>query len=152
MELNNTILKQLKEEFPEFIINLNEYRKDKLIGQGGYAEVWLSTNIITGEQVALKQLFQSMTPKQTRSFAREIQTMAYRSHPFFVRFIGFSAAPTLTLASEYMANGSLFRFLRSEHRRNRLTGTHRTLIAIGVAHAMNHLHNLGIIHRDLKLL
>lgn len=150
MEFTNPILKQLKGEFPGFIVNLNEYRKEKLIGKGGYAEVWLATHIVTGEQVALKQLYQSMTPKQTRSFAREIQTMAFGNHPFFVRFIGFSATSTLTLVSEYMANGSLFRFLRSEHRRSRLTGTHRTLIAMGVAHAMNHLHSLGIIHRDLK--
>lgn len=150
MDQNNQILKLLTEEFSSFSININDYRKIKLIGKGGYAEVWLGENINTGDQVALKQLYPTLTPKQVRSFAREIRTMSYGNHPFFVKFIGFSSTSCLTLISEYMPNGSLFRFLRSEHRRKRLTGTHRTLIAMGIAHAMNYLHSLGIIHRDLK--
>ncbi|KAK8844916.1 hypothetical protein M9Y10_021089 [Tritrichomonas musculus] len=150
MDQNNQILKLLTEEFSSFSIDINNYRKLKLIGKGGYAEVWLGENIDTNEQVALKQLYPTLTLKQVRSFAREIRTMSYGNHPFFVKFIGFSSTSCLTLVSEYMPNGSLFRFLRSEHRRKRLTGTHRTLIAMGIAHAMNYLHNLGIIHRDLK--
>ncbi|OHT12572.1 TKL family protein kinase [Tritrichomonas foetus] len=150
MDKNNPILKFLSDEFSTFLIDISAFEREKLIGKGGYAEVWLGVNRKTGEQAALKQLYQAITPKQARSFAREIRTMSYGNHPFFLKFLGFSASPTLILASEYMANGSLFRFLRSERRRIRLTGTHRTLIAMGIAHAMNHLHSLDIIHRDLK--
>lgn len=150
MSRENPVLRLLGDEFSSFIIKLDDYTRVKLIGKGGYAEVWLATKNSTGEKVALKQLYSSITPKQARSFAREIRTMATGDHPFFLRFVGFSASDPFTLASEYMVNGALFRFLRNEKRSQRLTGTHRTLIAMGVAHAMGYLHGLGIIHRDLK--
>ena len=150
MSRENPVLSLLGEEFSSFIIKVDDYTRVKLIGNGGYAEVWLATKNSTGEKVALKQLYSSITPKQARSFAREIRTMACGDHPFFLRFVGFSASEPFTLASEYMVNGALYRFLRNEKRSHRLTGTHRTLIAMGVAHAMGYLHSLGIIHRDLK--
>ena len=75
-------------DFPSFLIDPNDYEKEKLIGKGGYAEVWLAINKKTGEQVALKQLYHSITFKQARSFAREIKTMSYGKHPFFLKFLG----------------------------------------------------------------
>ena len=145
-------IQEIKEEFSEYIIRASDYRMIRQIGKGGYAEVWLARNKKNGEEVAFKQLFTSLQPKQVLHFAREVKTMLSVEHPFFLKFLGFSPTPPLILVSEYIPNGSLFVFMRSESRSKRLTPTHRNLIAMGIAHAMAYLHSLGIIHRDLKSL
>lgn len=150
MSDDNSEIQMLIDEFSEFVVDIREFEKDKLIGKGGYSEVWHAINRKTGQKVALKQLLPSVTNKQARQFAREIRTMAYADHPFFLKCLGFSTRQPLTLVMEYIPNGSLFRYLRSDRRREMLKGTQRTLIAMGVAHAMAYLHSLGIIHRDLK--
>lgn len=147
---DDSVVGLLNSDLTSFIVDINEYEKIRLIGKGGYAEVWLASHKTTDQKVALKQLFPNLTAKQAQSFVREIRTMSFGDHPFFLKFIGFSPTRPFSLVSEYMINGSLFRFLRSEKRSQKLTGTHRTMIAMGVAHAMSHLHSLGIIHRDLK--
>lgn len=136
-------------DFPSFFLSISDYERVKLIGKGGYSEVWLAINKKTQEKVALKKLF-GVTDKQVGQFAREVRTMISAQHPFFVKFLGFSAERSLCLYSEYMPNGSLYRFLRKEKRSRILTGTNRTQIAMAVAHAMKYLHGIGIIHRDLK--
>ncbi|OHT11123.1 hypothetical protein TRFO_04083 [Tritrichomonas foetus] len=148
----NDGMNEIREEFSSYIIKASDYRMIRQIGKGGYAEVWLAKNKKTGDEVAFKQLFTTLQPKQVMHFAREVKTMLSVNHPFFLKFIGFSPTPPLILVSEYIQNGSLFVFMRSESRRKRLTTTHRNLIAMGIAHAMASLHKLGIIHRDLKSL
>ena len=143
-------MKEIAEEYPQYIINVDDYQKIKSIGKGGYAEVWLVSYKGTDKQAALKQLFADITPKQVHHFAREIQTMASANHPFFLKFMGFSPKSPLSLLSEYMPNGSLYRLIRQDPKGIILNGTRKTLIAMGIASAMTSLHKLSIIHRDLK--
>ena len=150
MDESGDLIEEISEEFASFIINPSDFSQIRLIGRGGYAEVWLARNKRTNEEVAMKQLFTTLQPKQIQSFGREVKTMATANHPFFLKFLGFSTKRPLSILTEYMPNGSLLQFLRSESRRERLTPTHRTLIAMAIASAMDSLHKLGIIHRDLK--
>ena len=152
MEDPDELIKEIEQEFSSFMVNPSDFSQIRLIGKGGYAEVWLARNKRTNEEVAMKQLFTTLEPKQIMCFAREVKTMASANHPYFLKFLGFSTARPLVIITEYIPNGSLFQFLRSESRRERLTPTHRTLIAMSIASAMESLHKLGIIHRDLKSL
>ena len=140
----------IKKEYSKFIINTSDYNKLKLIGKGGYAEVWLVQKTDSKEELALKELFSDITPKQVHHFVREIQTMVEANHPFFLKFLGFSPEIPLSIVSEYIPNGSLFKFIRSDLKVKKLNGTNKTLIAMGIASAMSSLHKSGIIHRDLK--
>jgi hypothetical protein len=56
----------------------------------------------------------------------------------------------MTIVSEYISHRSLYQFRRTARNRARLDGTQRTLIAMGVAHAMMYLHSLKIVHGNLK--
>lgn len=150
-EENPEIL-ELKKELKKYIIRPSDYKMIRPIGKGGYAEVYLAKNKKTGKNVAYKQLFTALQPKQLTHFAREVSTMASVNHPFLLKFYGFSPNYPLALVSEYIPNGSLFSYIHSENRSKKLTGSHRSIISMGIAHAMIELHKLGIIHRDLKSL
>ena len=109
-------MREIAEEYPEYIINVDDYKKIKSIGKGGYAEVFLVSYMGTDRQAALKQLFSDISPKQVHQFAREIQTMTTANHPFFLKILGFSPKSPLCLLSEYMPNGSLYRLIRQDPR------------------------------------
>jgi len=141
---------EIEERYKSLIINTERYQKVKSIGKGGYAEVWLVKDKETGADIALKQLFSEISPKQIQNFAREVDTMADTNHPFLLKFYGFSPLTPLSILTEYIPNGSLFHFIRADPKGNFLNGTRKTLIAMGIASAMNFLHKRGIIHRDLK--
>ncbi|EAY03364.1 TKL family protein kinase [Trichomonas vaginalis G3] len=143
-------MKDVVEVYPQYIISLDDYVKIKTIGKGGYAEVWLVSYKGTEKQMALKQLFSDISSKQVHHFAREIATMAKANHPYFVKFMGFSPYRPMSLLTEYMPNGSLYRFIRQDPKGKILNGTRRTIIAMGIASAMATLHSMSIIHRDLK--
>lgn len=143
-------MREVVEAYPNYIISVDDYVKIKTIGKGGYAEVWLVSYKGTEKQMALKQLFSDITPKQVHHFAREISCMAKADHPYFVKFLGFSPYRPMSLLTEYMPNGSLYRFIRQDPKGKILNGTRRTIIAMGIASAMTTLHSLSIIHRDLK--
>lgn len=151
-EIDNQEILEIKKELKKYIINPSNYTLIHQIGKGGYAEVFLAKDKRTGKKVAYKQLFKSLQPKQLTHFAREVSTMASVNHPFLLKFYGFSPNHPLAIVTEYIHNGSLFSYIHSESRRKKLTGSHRTLISMAIAHAMDELHKLGIIHRDLKSL
>lgn len=151
-EIDNQEIQEIKKELKKYIIKPTNYIMIRLIGKGGYAEVFLARNKKTGKSVAYKKLFKSLQPKQLTHFAREVSTMASVNHPFLLKFYGFSPNHPLAIVTEYIHNGSLFSYIHSESRRKKLTGSHRTLISMAIANAMAELHRIGIIHRDLKSL
>ena len=68
----------MSEEFSEsdlsnlsqYIANLEDYRLGKVIGQGGFGEVYLAVNLITGKQAAIKNLvFYQLTGKNLKYFS-----------------------------------------------------------------------------------
>lgn len=142
----------LSVEIGTFSVDISKYEIKERIDSGGYAEVYLAIDKRSGEYVALKRLTSAINKKAIKSFIREITTMARAEHPFFLHLLGFSLQKPFTLVSEYMKNGSLFKYRQSARGRAKLDGTRRTLIAMGISHAMSYLHSLNIIHRDLKSL
>lgn len=148
---NSDELQKIISEFPQYIIDAAAYKKVKLIGKGGYAEVWTVTDDKGNDKGALKQFYsECITPKDIINFTREVETLASTNHPFFVKFLGFCPNFPLSILTEYVPNGSLFKVMRSDYKQKILTGRRKTIIAMGVANAMYFLHQQGIIHRDLK--
>jgi serine/threonine protein kinase len=76
--------------------------------------------------------------------------MARCHHFFLVPLIGFTTESPSCIATEFMPGGSLDAKVRIRKGGGMLTGTQLTMIAMGVAHALAHVHSLGIVHRDIK--
>nr|KAJ0227052.1 hypothetical protein LSAT_V11C100020690 [Lactuca sativa] len=83
----------------------------------------------------------------------EVAIMRRLQHPNIVLFMGVvTEPPNMSIVTEYLSRGSLFRLLHKPGPKKILDERHRLKMAFDVAKGMNYLHkrNPPIVHRDLK--
>ncbi len=127
---------------------LGNYRLTYLLGQGGFAEVYLGEHIYLKIQAAVKVLYTQLAREDFEDFQAEARTVANLEHPNIVRVLEFGiegAVPFLVMS--YAPNGSL----RQRHPR----GTPLPLPLIlqyvrQMADALQYAHDEKLIHRDIK--
>lgn len=142
-------LQSIKQDFSDYIVDLNDFHKSKQLGSGSFGSVWFGINRYTGWKVAIKELYATnLQEKDLEFFKREVSIFASAHNPFLLEFAGFTVTRPLSIVTSYMEQGSLWDVLYSTV--NKLNGTQKTNIAIGIADGMRYLHQQGIIHRDLK--
>jgi len=145
-------IEELKNKFSDFVVDFEDFEEEKEIGKGGFSEVFLAKHVITGKLCALKKLkFKDLKEERYQFYFREIDILSKCDSMFLLSFIGFSVNKPYIIVTEYVPNGSLFDALRGINHKS-LSGTQKTKIAMGIAHGFKRLHELGIIHRDLKSL
>ncbi len=87
---------------------LGNYRLTRLLGQGGFAEVYLGEHIYLKTLAALKVLDTELSEQDAASFVQEAQTLARLSHPHIVRVLDFAVEDgTPFLVMEYAPHGTL---------------------------------------------
>ena len=144
---------EMREHLKEYIVDLKDYHEIKTIGKGAFGKVYLATKKNTNEKFAIKELFfEHLEGRQLKLFCREVQILAKCHNLFLLPFRGFTLSFPYSIITEYITNGSLYEALRHRPKAPILTPTHKTIIALGIANGMCHLHELNIIHRDLKSL
>ena len=139
--------------YPVFVRKISDFTFHQQIGVGGFGEVWLANDLRSGKVVAVKELYaHTLIGRPLQCFIREIVTMAHTNNNFVLPFVGFTIEKPYCIITEYMPNGSLGSYLKREYALKKpiFTGTHLTMIAIGIIDALKHLHSLPIIHRDVK--
>jgi len=139
---------------PELLERLEQaladrYRLERELGRGGFATVFLATDLKHQRQVALKVLHPELARALgSERFLREIATVAQFKHPHI-----------LPLHDSGDADGLLYYvmpFLEGESLRQRLDREKQLpldealRIAREVADALGYAHVLGIVHRDVK--
>ena len=60
---------------------LGNYRLVRLLGRGGFAEVYLGEHLRLKTQAAIKVLHTSLEKDDVENFLREAQTIAHLKHP-----------------------------------------------------------------------
>ncbi|GLT94647.1 hypothetical protein SLE2022_123760 [Rubroshorea leprosula] len=104
--------------------------------------------------VAVKILMeQDLHAERIKEFRREVAIMKRLRHPNIVLFMGaVTQPPNLSIVTEYLSRGSLYRLLHKPGAREVLDEKRRLNMAYDVAKGMNYLHrcNPPIVHRDLK--
>src|SRR6266702_6480914 len=127
---------------------LGNYRLVRLIGRGGFADVYLGEHVYLNTQVAIKILQTKIAGDELEGFLKEARTIAHLVHPHIVRVMDFGVeGETPFLVMDYAPNGTL----RQRHPR----GTTLPLAAISsyvkqVADALQYAHDEKFIHRDIK--
>jgi serine/threonine protein kinase len=128
--------------------HLGNYRLFRLLGQGGFAEVYLGEHIHLGTQAAIKVLHTQLTTRDIEQFRQEARTIAHLEHPHIVRVLDFGVDGTTPfLVMNYAPGGTL----RLHHPRgSRLPLSMVVTYVKQVAQALQHAHNHKLIHRDIK--
>jgi serine/threonine protein kinase len=127
---------------------LGNYRLIRLLGHGGFAEVYLGEHIHLNTYAAIKVLHTQLASDELEKFRNEARTIAHMEHPHIVRVLEFGVeGHTPFLVMSYAPNGTL----RQRHPR----GTPIPITTIipyvkQVADALQYAHNERLIHRDVK--
>ncbi|KAH0795320.1 TKL family protein kinase [Histomonas meleagridis] len=132
-------------------VNIDDFSFLKELGRGGCGEVWLGVHKPTGTQVAIKKLFvDPQIPVVFEHYRREVEILAKCKFPCVLHLFGYTLNQPLCIITPYITGGSLFDHLVKRSVYPPLDGTQKTIIAMGITYAMMRLHDLNIIHRDLK--
>ena len=127
---------------------LGNYRLVRLIGRGGFADVYLGEHVYLNTKVAIKILQTKVADGELEAFLKEARTIASLVHPHIVRVMDFGvASDTPFLVMDFALNGTL----RQRHPK----GTQLPLTTIipyvrQVAEALQYAHDEKFIHRDIK--
>ncbi|KAK3446597.1 hypothetical protein EUGRSUZ_A02271 [Eucalyptus grandis] len=133
--------------FRELKVATNNFSETKKVGEGGFACVYEGV-LGDGSGVAIKRL------KERLTFHAEVKLGTMSWHRNLIPVHGFcrsSKHGEYALVYPFMVNGSLDSFLRGQStEKSPLDWPTRKKIAIGAARGISHLHDLRIIHRDIK--
>lgn len=128
---------------------LGQYRLLRLLGRGGFAEVYVGEHMYLKTFAAIKVLHHRLAGSEDLTcFLHEAQMVARLSHPSIVRVLDFGVdGDTPYLVMEYAPHGTL----RDRHKRGeRLPLATITPYIEQVAQALQYAHEENVIHRDVK--
>ncbi|KAM0751736.1 kinase-like protein, partial [Meredithblackwellia eburnea MCA 4105] len=131
--------------------------KGEMIGRGSYGKVYIAFNVTAGEAIAVKQveLPRTASDKEDKrlqgmvaSLKAEIELLKDLSHDNIVEYLGMEETPEyLSIFLEYVPGGSVGRIIRTHGKFPEDVIKHFTF---QILTGLRYLHNLGILHRDLK--
>jgi len=125
------------------------YVLGKQLGTGSYGQVRLALHSESGQEVAIKLMDKSvLKPEQIERVFEEFHTMKMLAHPNIVQALDLiEHSNYLCLVMQYCKGGDLLELIK--HRR-RLREERAKSLFFQLIIAIEHAHNSGYIHRDLK--
>src|SRR5712671_6986464 len=147
---------------------LQEYRIQKLLGEGGFGLTYLALDENLNLQVALKEYMpgdlasrtadQSITPSSgdtvesfrwgKRRFLDESRTLASFRHPNIVRVMRFfEANGSAYMVMEFVEGAPLSEWIKTERP---LGEAQVAALAAPLLDGLEVVHNAGFLHRDIK--
>ena len=127
---------------------LGNYRLLRLLGRGGFADVYLGEHTYLYKPAALKVLRLRLGEQETEQFLREARILARLEHPHIVRVLDFAVQDGLPfLVMDYALGGTL----RTRHPAGTRLPLERVLVYVNqVASALQYAHDQRLMHRDVK--
>ncbi len=127
---------------------LGNYRLLRLLGYGGFADVYLGEHIYLKTPVAVKVLREKMEAQDVEKFLKEAQTIAALKHLHILRILDFGMGnSTPFLVMEYAPGGTL----RKKHPRGSIVPLLTVISYVKqIALALQYAHGQNIVYRDVK--
>lgn len=144
----------------ETLLELPDYTLLRLLGCGGFGQVWLGRNRHTSRLHAVKVV---RTARKVELIGLRAYQQRVRGHPSLltIEHVGTTAAVlyyTMPLADNAAAAGPVvtpeayepLTLQRQVHRLGALPAREVLALAADLAAALHHLHGVGLVHRDVK--
>lgn len=135
---------------------VDRYKLLELIGQGGMGEVWMAEQREPVKRlVAIKLIKAGRDSRQVMArFAAERQALAMMDHPNIARVFDAGESPTVAadgsgipfFVMELVKGKSITQYCDEK----RLSLHERLALFVPVCQAIQHAHQKGVIHRDIK--
>ncbi|KAJ7095075.1 hypothetical protein O6H91_Y579300 [Diphasiastrum complanatum] len=130
--------------------SIDDFEIIKPISRGAFGRVFLARKRTTGDLFAIKVLRKAdmIRKNAVESVQAERNILISARNPFVVRFFySFTCRENLYLVMEYLNGGDLYSMLRN------LGCLEEDMARVYIAElvlALEYLHSLGVVHRDLK--
>ncbi|KAG0276098.1 CBL-interacting serine/threonine-protein kinase 24 [Linnemannia exigua] len=150
---NDNGQQQQRKIYPGLKNTVGPYRLLHNIGQGSFSEVKLAVDTRTGDHVAIKVMSRAMVQSSDRlgiSVRRESDLLKSIQHPNIVNFREVvETSLQLCIVLDYASGGELFEYVADK----RALASEQDIQCIfaQLVDAVDYLHQLNIVHRDLKL-
>lgn len=127
---------------------LGNYRLLRLIGRGGFADVYLGEHLYLNTKAAIKILQTRLTNEDSADFINEARMIANLVHPHIVRVLDFGLQEEVPfLVMDFAPHGTL----RQRYPKGMLLAPERVVPHVKqVASALMYAHDRRLIHRDIK--
>ncbi|KAJ7936955.1 kinase-like domain-containing protein [Mycena leptocephala] len=132
---------------PSLFLELDSVDTNRLIGQGGFADIFLGR--YKGQDIALKRLrVYQPEPNEMTKFSKEVLTWVHLKHLYVLPFFGldeqfFEGYPPCII-TPYMRNGTMIDFVNTRN------GTLPDRLLFETAQGLAYLHSQNIVHGDLR--
>lgn len=126
------------------------YEFQELIGVGGMANVYRAFDVAENKDVAIKILKEEYLDNEefVRRFRNESKAVASLSHPNIVRIFDVNFGDKIQyIVMEYIDGITLKEFIEKAEVLNWKDAVHFT---VQILRALQHAHDKGIVHRDIK--
>ena len=144
-------------------MQLGQYRLLRLIGKGGMGEVYLAEDTRIARQVAIKVIQAETTgypdpiasQEASRLFLREMKVITTLDHPHILPVFDFGETKYNKSTIMYMVmplrmEGTLNDWLQARSSTDLLSALDVAYLIQQAADALQHAHDLHIIHQDIK--
>lgn len=131
-------------------LNIQEYEKICLVGKGAFSDVVLFRQVKTNEYVVAKRALKSFIVKKNllRQIVHEKRIMFAAENPFILKLLFSCTDNDATyIFLPFITGGDLYRLLKSQ---GKLSEPCTRFLSGQVILAIEYLHKLNIIHRDIK--
>ena len=128
----------------------NRFAIVRPIGQGGMAYVYLATDQITQQNVAIKVMKDDLSNDQEfiKRFDTEAKAASSLDHPNIIKVLGYGQDGDLRYIVQEYVEGMTLKELIAEY--GALDYTIAVPLAIQIGLALEHAHHRGVVHRDIK--
>ena len=136
----------------EFLVDAR-YRSVKLIGSGAYGIVCSAIDSVTRSRVAIKKILNAFSHiRLARRTLREIRLLRHLNHPHIVRLLDVDVPQQYKAwDSVYIVNTLLDMDLKTAMRSGKIdTPYKQKKVAYQMLLGLEHMHSLGLMHRDVK--
>src|SRR5260370_6295751 len=124
------------------------YHLVQLLGQGGFADVYLGVHMHLQTRAAVKIMNNRLTEEEIAQFRTEAQSLANLRHPHIVRILDFGLEETVPfLVMDYAPNGTLH---KKHPQGSRLSLPTIVSYIRQMASALSFAHEHRLIHCDVK--